>query len=153
MSMEYCPCGTGNKFLACCGRFISGDQHAATPEELMRSRYTAYTLVDTDYIFETMLSPAADFFSADNMRESAQTTLWAGLDVLKASQLQNKGIVEFIAHYYRDDIKNKLHEISEFSLENGKWFYVNGTTPKQKISRNDICPCGSEKKYKKCCGK
>ena len=22
-----------------------------------------------------------------------------------------------------------------------------------KIGRNDSCPCGSEKKYKKCCGK
>jgi SEC-C motif-containing protein len=22
-----------------------------------------------------------------------------------------------------------------------------------KIGRNDACPCGSEKKYKKCCGK
>ncbi|MDR3144394.1 MAG: SEC-C domain-containing protein [Puniceicoccales bacterium] len=25
-------------------------------------------------------------------------------------------------------------------------------TPAQKISRNDMCPCGSGKKYKKCCG-
>lgn len=24
---------------------------------------------------------------------------------------------------------------------------------KDKINRNDICPCGSKKKYKKCCGK
>jgi uncharacterized protein YecA (UPF0149 family) len=22
-----------------------------------------------------------------------------------------------------------------------------------KIGRNDVCPCGSSKKYKKCCGK
>lgn len=22
-----------------------------------------------------------------------------------------------------------------------------------KIGRNDVCPCGSNKKYKKCCGK
>lgn len=26
-------------------------------------------------------------------------------------------------------------------------------TPKEKIGRNDPCPCGSGKKYKKCCGK
>ena len=24
---------------------------------------------------------------------------------------------------------------------------------KPKIKRNDLCPCGSGKKYKKCCGK
>lgn len=27
----------------------------------------------------------------------------------------------------------------------------NNNTPK--IGRNDLCPCGSDKKYKKCCGK
>jgi SEC-C motif-containing protein len=151
--MEHCPCGTGNKYLACCGRFISGEQYASTPEELMRSRYTAYTLVDTNYISETMKAPAANLFSAHNMREAAKTTLWAGLDVLNASQQQAKGVVEFIAHYYHDDVKNQLHEISEFSFEDGKWFYVDGITSKQKHGRNDICPCGSQMKYKKCCGK
>ncbi|MBI4585332.1 MAG: SEC-C domain-containing protein [Planctomycetes bacterium] len=25
--------------------------------------------------------------------------------------------------------------------------------PRQKIGRNDPCPCGSGKKYKKCCGR
>lgn len=32
----------------------------------------------------------------------------------------------------------------------------NGSTSAQephKIGRNDLCPCGSGKKYKKCCGK
>ena len=26
-------------------------------------------------------------------------------------------------------------------------------TVDEKIGRNDSCPCGSEKKYKKCCGR
>ena len=30
---------------------------------------------------------------------------------------------------------------------------VNSMPKKQKIGRNDPCPCGSGKKYKKCCGK
>ena len=25
--------------------------------------------------------------------------------------------------------------------------------PIHKVGRNDLCPCGSGKKYKKCCGK
>ena len=30
-----------------------------------------------------------------------------------------------------------------------------GLTPQQtaNVGRNDLCPCGSGKKYKKCCGK
>lgn len=30
---------------------------------------------------------------------------------------------------------------------------VNNFPKKEKIGRNDLCPCGSGKKYKKCCGK
>ncbi len=26
------------------------------------------------------------------------------------------------------------------------------TVPREKVGRNDPCPCGSGKKYKKCCG-
>lgn len=29
----------------------------------------------------------------------------------------------------------------------------NDETTKNKVGRNDLCPCGSNKKYKKCCGK
>ncbi|MCR1567166.1 SEC-C metal-binding domain-containing protein, partial [Mixta sp.] len=29
-------------------------------------------------------------------------------------------------------------------------YYIDGTAPQ--VGRNDRCPCGSEKKYKKCCG-
>ena len=28
-----------------------------------------------------------------------------------------------------------------------------GTRKKEKVGRNDPCPCGSGKKYKQCCGK
>ena len=39
----------------------------------------------------------------------------------------------------KKEIKQKLHEDSHITVE--------------KIGRNDPCPCGSGKKYKKCCGK
>ncbi len=32
------------------------------------------------------------------------------------------------------------------------WAYRTGMSSKQKIGRNGPCPCGSGKKYKKCCG-
>ena len=53
------------------------------------------------------------------------------------------------------------HEIAEFRREDGKWVFFDGELVPQapyvrkeaKIGRNDPCPCGSGKKYKKCCGK
>jgi len=44
----------------------------------------------------------------------------------------------------------ELHEILSKRDENIIDF---PTTKKEKIGRNDPCPCGSGKKYKKCCGK
>jgi SEC-C motif-containing protein len=68
------------------------------------------------------------------------------------------GIVEFIAHFTIDGQSGQLHEISEFTKESGIWFYKDGSSPQSgtvrkpnKTGRNDPCPCGSGKKYKKCC--
>ena len=71
-SMQYCPCGTGKTYLDCCGIFISNQKIPSTPEELMRSRYTAYNQVNIDYIVHTMKSPAADNFDAETTQEWAK---------------------------------------------------------------------------------
>lgn len=157
---QRCPCGTGKTYLDCCGIFISNQKVPLTPEELMRSRYTAYNQVNLDYIVQTMKSPAADNFDAKDAREWAKKVSWTRLEIIKTKHDFNKGIVEFRAHYYIDGKKNVLHEISEFNFENEKWYYVDGTHPDKrfiastvkKIGRNDTCSCGSNKKYKKCCG-
>lgn len=64
--------------------------------------------------------------------------------------------------------KKKNNRIKEGYEETANWFfkelldseeivnYMNGTPEilkKSKIGRNDPCPCGSGKKFKKCCGK
>jgi SEC-C motif-containing protein len=123
---QHCPCGTGKAYMDCCGIFISNQKIPSTPEELMRSRYTAYNQVNLDYIAKTMKPPAADNFDADDAQKWAKKVSWAGLEVIKTGQDFNKGMVEFRAYYYVDGKKNILHEISEFNFENGKWYYVDG---------------------------
>ncbi len=115
----------------------------------MRSRYTAYTQANIEYIIDTMRSPASDNFDPIGAGQWAQKANWLGLNVLKSSQDSKKGRVEFIAHNELENNKHRLHEISEFIFEEGKWFYVDGLPGK--VRRNDLCPCGSLKKYKKCC--
>ncbi len=158
--MLHCPCGLIKTYSECCGRFIDGNETASTPEELMRSRYTAYTRINIDYIIRTMKPPANIGFDADATKQWAEDANWSQLDVLNARQQANRGFVEYIAQYYMDNRRHVLHEMSEFLLENGQWYYINGKGPYTKdveeailkISRNDLCPCGSKKKYKKCCG-
>lgn len=150
---KICPCGTGKKYHMCCGLFISEKEAPTTPEELMRSRYTAYTEANIHYICLTMKSPAADNFDFKSAEAWAQKANWTGLKVIKTSHDAHQGIVEFSAYYTLDDKNYELHEVSKFLNENGKWYYVDHLQPENKIGRNDKCPCGSDKKYKKCCGR
>lgn len=145
--MTVCPCGSTKNYAECCGKYIDHQAIPATPEALMRSRYTAYTQANVEYIAETMKYAAAKNFNPQEARAWAQQVQWIKLEVLHATTQENKGIVEFIAYYQFNQQSEKIHEISEFLRENGRWYYVD----KKRISRNDLCPCGSGKKYKKCC--
>ena len=127
--MQLCPCGSNLFYTACCGRFISHQENPSTPEELMRSRYTAYSQTNLEYIMETMKSPAADRFDPVAAKERAKKITWVELKVANSSQDKNRGTVEFYASYTDGNKTHVLHEISDFILEQGKWFYVSGIYP------------------------
>jgi SEC-C motif-containing protein len=97
-----------------------------------------------------MKGAAAAGFVKEEMAAWVKNISWDGLKVIDSQVNNETATVEFIAHYSAQGNKDIMYEISEFQLENGKWYYVDGVTPK--ISRNDTCPCRSQKKYKKCCG-
>lgn len=158
--MQFCPCGSNQEYMSCCGLFISGQAIPATPEQLMRSRYTAYTQANIAYINRTMKAPANKDFDADVARAWAQTVEWKKLEVLMRHTDNDKGFVEFMVFYSHNNQSLIMHELSEFHWLDNQWYYVNGKAPEKKsspllttkIARNDICSCGSNKKYKKCCG-
>lgn len=157
--MNLCPCGSTTEYTLCCGRFIDASEASQTPEQLMRSRYTAYTQANMDYILQTMKPPAANEFEPNSSRKWAQQSEWLGLNIVKTATEGDKGWVEFIALFNLQKEKHVLHELSEFHRVDGRWYYVDGETPESRkpvkvshIGRNDPCSCGSGKKYKKCCG-
>lgn len=89
---------------------------------------------------------------------------WLGLEIIKTADDPEKadtGYVEFIATYADRGVKLEHHELAEFRKVKDEWFFYDGQLVAQhpfvrvepKIGRNDPCPCGSGKKYKKCCGK
>lgn len=63
-----CPCCSEKPFSECCEPFISGEQLPQTPEELMRSRYTAYTLVDVEYLIKTTHPKMRKYYSAKSIK-------------------------------------------------------------------------------------
>jgi SEC-C motif-containing protein len=114
---------------------------ATTPEELMRSRYDAFVRMDGEYLALTTTQTTSTDMSA------YQNIEWLKLDVLDAKGDE----VEFKAYYRDVNQIHVLHERSKFVLQNGKWLYDSGTLFNTQIERNEVCPCGSGKKFKKCC--
>jgi len=90
----------------------------------MRSRYTAYTQGDAAYLLATW-HPATRPESLQ-LDETPQPQ-WIGLTV-KRHEIQDAehAIVEFVARYKINGRAFKLHEISRFVRENGRWYYVEG---------------------------
>ncbi|MBV5280033.1 MAG: hypothetical protein J0651_01830, partial [Actinobacteria bacterium] len=66
----------------CCEPFISGVKPAPTAEALMRSRYTAYTRKEVDYIVRTTHPDQRKQESESNIRQWAQKSVWHQLEIL-----------------------------------------------------------------------
>ncbi len=147
-----CLCGSSQPFELCCGRLISGSAKALTPLELMRSRYSAYATGAGAYLVETTTLENRYEDDAELIGELAQKSDWLKLEIVDKVSEKETGIVEFKA-YYRENNEIKVHHEKSFFLkEEGEWRYDKGTLFDTKIGRNGLCPCGSGKKYKRCCG-
>ncbi len=160
--METCPCGSGRSFADCCGPYISGKVKPATAEALMRSRYSAYATHAIDYIVKTCLTDDDHDIDEEATRKWAERSTWLGLRIIKTEKggsSDDEGMVEFRAAYSMDGLREEHHEIAHFEKHDGAWIYAEGEVIPEtvvrdgpKVGRNDQCPCGSGKKYKKCCG-
>lgn len=149
-SDAHCPCGSSQPYTVCCGPYIEQATLPKTPEQLMRSRYTAFTQGNAEYIGNTMRNQALKQYDANATREWALSLKWDRLEILCAPPVPDHtltGVVHFIAHYFEHDEPQEIEEWSEFTQIQGQWYY----TSTLKMGRNDPCLCDSGKKYKKCC--
>ena len=89
----------------------------------MRSRYSAYVLRLADYLLATW-HPAT---RPSELDLSADDTKWLGLEVKKHTlQDDSHATVEFVARYRIAGKGHRLHELSRFVREDGRWYYVAG---------------------------
>lgn len=121
----------------------------------MRSRFSAYVLQLGEYIYDTYHKEYRGNLTATQLAE--QTVEWKNLQIIETETQEKIGFVEFKAWFIDNGELSCLHERSNFVKEDKQWLYCDGDIyPEQKsgkIARNDPCPCGSGKKYKKCCKK
>ncbi len=126
----------------------------------MRSRYVAWSLALIDYLIETTAPKQQHGLVRKEMEEWAEQTSWQNLTIVDTQAglaADSFGEVEFKATFLLPPSQqsHEHHERSHFIKENGRWYFLDANIPARSdklAGRNDPCPCGSGKKYKKCCG-
>lgn len=161
-----CLCGSNFDKNECCMPIISGTKAAKSPEQLMRSRYTAYAIKNASYLFNTYALKSQKSQSITEIKQWAEQTKWLKLIVIDASPYPTMDLVTsvdklpiptvtFSAHYILQNKIFTMTEKSNFIIENGEWRYLDGDfSSDHGVSlpgRNENCPCGSLKKFKRCC--
>ncbi|MGY2744716.1 YchJ family protein [Arthrobacter sp. UYCu723] len=117
-----CPCLSGEQYSDCCGRFHRGEAEAPTAEQLMRSRYSAFVVLDAAYLLRTWhpdTRPAG--------LELDPEMRWRRLDIVSTSRggpLDSEGTVEFKAHFRHDGERGVHHETSRFLRVDRRWYYL-----------------------------
>jgi len=158
---DTCPCGSQKPYEECCSPLHQHSSLAKTAEQLMRSRYTAFAKANHEYLEQTNHPSSIHKYDTPDNRTIASNLEWIGLEILateNGQETDEQGIVDFIARYSVHGNIHSIRERSTFIKEDGRWWYLDGKSlqlPKKntdKPGRNDPCPCGSGKKYKKCCG-
>lgn len=162
--MEMCPCGSGNSYETCCEPLIRGTESATTAEAMLRSRYTAHAKREVDYIVQTTHPEKRKDDDEKTVARWTRKTEWLNMKLLgteNGGPDDDEGIVSFEANYFEKGERRVHREIATFKKIDGKWYFYDAEIPPPtqfvretpKVGRNAPCPCGSGKKYKKCCGK
>ena len=157
-----CDCGDPRPFEKCCGPYLTGAALPPTAEALMRSRYTAYARGEVDYIFATQAPEGRATLDRAQTEAWSKQSTWRGLEIVRTERGgpdDRDGVVEFVAHFDLRGEHVDHHELATFRRDD-RWYFVDGKEPKlvpfqrreRKVGPNEPCPCGSGKKFKKCCG-
>lgn len=175
-----CYCCSSLPYSACCEPFLTHRERPGTPEQLMRSRFSAYAVRNFEYVLATYSHEKRIGLTIAQLTDSAGKAKWFALqvanstyaqptssegrsfpsssrseDVSDRSNIPMQGTVEFTAYFFEDGSLFQLHETSNFVKENDRWYYHDGILHddcgKLKYPRNLPCLCNSGKKFKQCC--
>ncbi|WP_228547328.1 YchJ family protein [Nonlabens antarcticus] len=122
-----CPCHSAYLYKNCCSIAHKNIKAVRTAEQLMRSRYSAFVLGNTNYLSRSHHSSQKP--TNEEMREIelwTKSVTWIKLEITQTSMgLENDvlGTVEFTAHFKEAGKLQTIQEHSRFCKENGHWVY------------------------------
>lgn len=171
---QRCFCGANKRFSFCCQPFIARQMSQTTsqralpetPEQLMRSRFSAYATGNSQYIYDTYAKTSQASQSVKAISAWGKACTWIALEIHSTrvsndeSKAATEQFVEFSAFYITDDSLYELRENSRFVLEAAilenktesdnqtlQWRYIDGDIIKHcelaAIKRKHLCPCNN----------
>ena len=157
-----CPCESGLSLGTCCGQYFDGIIFPSTPEQLLRSRYVAHVTHNHKYLIDTTHEHYKHEESEADITKWIDQLEWKGFTILTSlggKEKDTTASIAFIVHFLVNGTPQEMKETAHFIKENGRWLYTYGDVEghityrreQPKVGRNELCPCGSGKKYKKCC--
>ena len=123
VSTETCYCCAKLSYENCCAPYHQNLAVAATPEILMRSRYSAYALNLVDYLLQTTYPSHRQLYKKEDLAHWATSNTWLKLEICSAQ----KDVVEFKAYYQNGGKQYIHHERSVFKLNDKVWYYFSST--------------------------
>lgn len=157
-----CPCGSEQPMGMCCGQYFDGSVPPPTPEALIKARYAAHASQHYQFLIDSIHPDHREGEDIEEIRQWAEHVQWKGLQILTSiggGSADTTASIGFVVFFSVNGYPRQMKETAHFKKENGRWFYTDGDVEGQmtvqrtspKIGRNEPCPCGSGKKYKKCC--
>lgn len=133
---DLCPCGSSKKYKACCGQAHAGIAYPTNPEQMIRSRYTAYAIGNVEYLYKTT-HPTNEAVAGKSPEAYKQETLaycqkvdFTGLTVLESSPADEQGISRGVLtakFKVTGQPEDAFTERSEFVELDGRLVYLRGT--------------------------
>ena len=132
----------------------------SSPRKLLEARYNTFVAGDVDFILESHHPETRAQVDRASIQAWSKESQWHGFEVESERVEGDKAFLRFAVRYTRGTETFTHREDAEFRKSDAKWMYFDSQFPKQesikrdgeKTGRNDPCPCGSGKKFKKCHG-
>ncbi|NGX61905.1 MAG: hypothetical protein K940chlam9_01396 [Chlamydiae bacterium] len=127
---QMCPCHSGKIYQECCAPYHQGEI-PPTALLLMRSRYSAYALGNSDYILATTHPEHPDASHPHEMRKEqiqafSTHTQFTGLDILSTEEEPPYAYVTFRVHLKQEGRDVSFTERSQFGRHHERWLYRQG---------------------------
>lgn len=130
-----------------------------TARQLLEARYQAFVDGNIDFILESHHPETKGQIDRDSIEAWSKESKWKGLKIEDEKIEDDKTFITFAVKYEKNFETTTHREYAEFRKHEGRWNYFDSQFPKstvnkretEKTGRNEPCPCGSGKKFKKCC--